>query len=266
MATKMDENKFKEKLDKIDLLKSEMDKLGVIDPAQQKNIDDWYRVELAYTSNALEGSTLSRQETAQVIEKDISVEGKSLKELIEAKNHAEASDFVLRFIRDNKTRQAIDLKTILDIHGMILAKIDEPNAGRLRTFPVRVTGSTSIMPNSAKVPELMEALISWLHEDHVHPVAKAVDAHYRLVSIHPFSDGNGRTARLLMNAILMQNGFSPLVIPKEARKGYVTSLEKAQTKQDTEDYYVFMLDRMIESMEDYIKARKGDVEFTPWFG
>jgi Fic family protein len=240
-----------DQLKEIESLRTEIDNLGPIDPAQVKNIDDWYRVELTYTSNALEGNTLTRQETAQVIEKDISVHGKTLNELLEAKNHAEAFDFITQFTGE------IKLGTILDIHSKILQKIDDTNAGKFRTVPVRVSGSSSIMPNPAKVPVLMEEYIRWLTADTSHSVKKSIESHYRFVSIHPFTDGNGRTARLLMNLTLLQANFPLLIIPRESRITYVTSLEKGQTTGDTDDYYNFMYERMIASMKEYIQMVKG---------
>ncbi|TSC67748.1 MAG: Fic family protein [Parcubacteria group bacterium Gr01-1014_73] len=247
---------FSGKLKKINELKTEIEKLGPLDPALIKNLDDWYRVELTYTSNAIEGNTLTRQETAQVIEKDISVEGKTLNELLEAKNHSQAVDFITNFARKNKARSTTTLPVILDIHKLILQKIDDTNAGRLRTVSVRVAGSVAIFPNPAKVADITEGLIVWLAENHSHPATKALEAHYRLVSIHPFTDGNGRVARLLMNLVLLENNFPPLVVPKESRRPYIISLEKGQTVGDTNDYYKFMYEQLIVSMEKYLEMVK----------
>ncbi len=243
-------------LTKIDAIKSEIEKHGVLDLALAKNIDEWYRIELTYTSNALEGNTLTRQETALVVEKDISIDGKQLRELIEAKNHSEAVEFIKKFARDNQKSSAITLPVILDIHRILLQKNDDANSGRLRTVPVRIAGSTSIMPNAASVPKLMEEFIEWLKDVKGHPVSVAIEAHYRFVSIHPFVDGNGRTARLLLNLILMQNNFPPVIIHPEDRRVYVTSLEKAQTGGSKDDYENFMLEAVVKSAEEYLKSLK----------
>ena len=245
-----------ELLAKIIAVKSEITKHGVLDPALIKNIDEWYRIELTYTSNAIEGNTLTRQETALVVEKDISIEGKQLKELIEAKNHAEAVEFIKNFALNNKNTSDITLSTILDIHRIILQKNDDANAGRMRNIPVRITGSTSIMPNPASVSKLMEDFITWLKEVKDNPVSVAIEAHYRFVSIHPFTDGNGRTARLLLNLILIQNSYPPVVIHPEDRREYVTSLEKAQTGGSKDDYEKFMLEAVLKSAEKYLEALK----------
>ena len=240
-----------ELIKKIDAVKAEIESYGVLDPALLKNLDEWYRIELTYTSNALEGNTLTRQETALVVEKDISIEGKQLRELIEAKNHSEAVEYIKNFLKNNKKPNDITLPSILDIHRIILQKNDDVNAGRLRTVPVRVTGSTSIMPNAISVPKLMEEFISWLHETHDHTVSVAIEAHYRIVTIHPFTDGNGRTARLLLNLIILQNNYPPVIIHPEDRRIYVTSLEKAQTGGSKDDFEKFMLEAVLKSAIEY---------------
>lgn len=243
-------------LTKIDVIKSEIAKHGALDSALLKNIDEWYRIELTYTSNALEGNTLSRQETALVVEKDISIDGKQLRELIEAKNHSEAVEYIRKFAKDHASLGEITLPVILDIHRILLQKNDDANAGRIRTVPVRISGSTSIMPNPASVPKLMEEFVSWLSNSKDHPVSTAIEAHYRLVSIHPFVDGNGRTARLLLNLILLQNNYPPVIIHPEDRRVYVTSLEKAQTGGSKDEYEKFMLEAVLKSAEEYLKSIK----------
>jgi Fic family protein len=245
-----------ELLSKIDEIKAKIASHGIIDPALVKNLDEWYRIELTYTSNALEGNTLSRQETALVVEKDISIEGKQLRELIEAKNHSEAVEYIKKFAENNKKLSDITLAVILDIHRILLQKNDDVNSGRLRTIPVRITGSTSIMPNPASVPDLMTEFVKWISKTTEHPVLTAIEAHYRLVSIHPFTDGNGRTARLLLNLILMQNDYPPVVIHPEDRRIYVTSLEKAQTGGGKDDYENFMLEAVLKSAEKYVDGLK----------
>ncbi|MDO8575610.1 MAG: Fic family protein [bacterium] len=243
-------------IQKIDEIKAEIEKFGVLDTALVKNLDDWYRIELTYTSNALEGNTLTRQETALVVEKDISIEGKQLRELIEAKNHAEAVEFVKEFVKNNKKSSDIALAVILDIHRILLQKNDDVNAGRIRSVPVRISGSTSVMPNADSVSKLMEEFMMWLRETNDHPVLTAIEAHYRLVSIHPFVDGNGRTARLLLNLILLQNNYPPVIIHPEDRRIYVTSLEKAQTGGSKDDYEKFMLEAVLKSALEYKNSIK----------
>ena len=218
------------------------------------NLNEWFRVELTYTSNAIEGNTLTRQETALVVEEGNTVEGKSIQEHLEAINHAKAFDFIQKELI-NKSRKDITQKDILNIHGMILHKINDIDAGTYRTVAVRLRGSQTILPNPIKVPELMDDFIQWLQSDNTdHPVKIAADAHYKLVSIHPFIDGNGRTARLLMNVILMQAGYFSAIIRKEDRSEYINSLEKAQTGKSLDDYYEVVFKAVDRSLDIYLEA------------
>src|SRR3989338_10044954 len=123
-----------------------------------KNLDEWFRIELTYTSNAIEGNTLTRQETALVVEEGITVQGKSIQEHLEAINHAKAFDFIKKKII-NKNRKNITQQDILDIHRIILHKINDTAAGRYRAVAVRLRGSQTILPNPLKIPELMEEFI-----------------------------------------------------------------------------------------------------------
>jgi len=215
-----------------------------------RNLNDWFRVELTYTSNAIEGNTLSRTETAMVVEKGLAVEGKTLTELQEAVNHAQAWDLV-RNLTEEKTKP-ISENDILNIHQKILEKIDDSSAGRYRTVAVRIAGSRVVLPNPLKIPDLMKELVEWLSEVGVNPLKLAADAHYKLVSIHPFVDGNGRTARLLLNLILMRAGYPPAVIRKEDRNKYIDSLEKTQLGGSRDDYYQLIFTAIERSLDEYL--------------
>lgn len=223
-------------------------------PALVKNLEAWFKVELTYNSNAIEGNTLSRKETALVIEKGLTVAGKSITEHLEAKNHGEALEFIKSLA--NKKRHAVTEENLLQLHHIILSKIDDQNAGRYRHVPVRIAGSTVILPNPMKVPGLMSEYFSWLRKSHpsVHPATIAVDAHLKLVSVHPFTDGNGRTARLLMNLLLMQAGYPPALIKKEERLNYINAIEKAQLFGQLDDYYRLIYGAIDRSLTIYLKA------------
>lgn len=217
-----------------------------------RNLQEWYKIELTYTSNAIEGNTLTRQETALVVEKGITIDGKSIVEHLEAVNHVKALDYIMMFEKDSI--KDISRNTILDIHAQILRGIDIVNAGRFRTVPVRISGSTVVLPNPLKVPDLIDEFISWLHETNEDSIDVAIRAHFRLVSIHPFSDGNGRTARLLMNLILLQAGFPPAIIRNEDRKIYIDSIEKGQLHGDLSDYNTFMYQAIERSLLIYLES------------
>jgi len=244
------------KYDKLIEKKRALSSLRPLPAELVRNLDDWFKIELTYTSNAIEGNTLTRRETAVVIEKGITIGGKSLKEHLEATNHAQALDQIK--IIAGKKLPSLMLKDILTIHGIILKGIDDENAGRFRNVPVRISGSSVIMPNPRKVPELMAEFQKWLNsKNSLHPVAFAGEAHYRLVSIHPFVDGNGRTARLLMNLILLMHGYPPAIIKKSERLSYISALEKAQLGGSREGYDKIIYKAANRSLDIYINSAKG---------
>lgn len=252
----MDYTRLTEKKAELDRLRN---KGNGLPPELVKNLDDWFRVELTYTSNAIEGNTLTRRETALVVEKGLTVGSKSLREHLEATNHAKALDWVKSLAsRKNKTISETD---ILDIHNLILKGIDDANAGHYRSVPVRLLGSMVVLPNPVKVPDLMEAFGEWLKKpEKLHPIELAAEAHYRLVTIHPFVDGNGRTARLLMNLLLMLHGYPPAIIRKRDSLAYIASLEKAQLGGTKDDYLKIITKSVNRSLDIYLKAIKGEDE------
>lgn len=221
-----------------------------------RNLDDWFRVE-TYTSNAIEGNTLTRRETALVVEKGLTVGGKSLVEHLEATNHAHALDFVKQQV--GQETQTVSGRDILQIHDIILKGVDDAHAGHYRNVLVRILGSSVVLPNPIKVPDLMDGFCDWLaEENNLHPVELAAEAHYRLVTIHPFVDGNGRIARLLMNMMLMQHGYPPTIIRKRDRLAYIIALEKAQTGGAKDDYFSLITKSVGRSLEIFLKAAKGE--------
>ncbi len=218
----------------------------------EQNLTQWIRTELTYTSNAIEGNTLTRQETELVINKGITIAGKTINEHLEARNHAKAFEWILEQSKLNLPLTEIFIK---NIHQTILSGINTENAGRYRQVPVRISGSTVIMPNYVKIPDLMKNLIEILTQNAtLHPVTQASEAHYHLVSIHPFIDGNGRTARLLMNHILMLHGYPPAVIGPSDRITYINSLEEAQLGGSKNNYEHFIQQSVLNALENYLES------------
>lgn len=146
------------------------------------------------------------------------------------------------------------MQDILAIHGIILKRIDDVDAGRMRHTSVRISGSTTILPNPLKVPQLMREFVQWLQNTTDSSIQIAADAHYKLVTIHPFIDGTVRTARLLMNLILMQDGFPPAIIKKEERNRYLSVLETGQTKGILDAYYELIYDALDRSLDIYLET------------
>ncbi|MFW5882919.1 MAG: Fic family protein [Verrucomicrobiota bacterium] len=233
--------------------KAKLESYRPLPPELVRNLEQWFIVELTYTSNALEGNTLTRQETAVVVEKGLTVSGKSLVEHLEATNHARALAKVLE-LAQGSTRDLSE-RAILEIHETILHGIDDTNAGRYRSIPVRISGSLVVLPNPMKVPDRMSQFVERIASGSgVHPVELAAEAHYELVTIHPFVDGNGRTARLLMNLILLQNGYPPALIRKQDRLRYLRSLEKAQLGGSKDDYCKIIAAAIDRSFDIYLGA------------
>lgn len=245
------------KFDRLTDKKRALDDLRPLPDALVRNLDDWFRVELTFTSNAIEGNTLNRNETALVVEKGITVGGKSLKEHLEVTNHAQALDWIKEHVTHNY--EYLTENDILHIHEAILKGIDDANAGHYRSVPVRISGSTVVLPNPIKVPDLMCEFAEWLacHQE-LHPVEFAAEAHYRLVTIHPFVDGNGRSARLLMNMALLMSGYPAAIIRKRDRLAYIKSLEKAQLGGSKEDYLKIIDKAVDRSLNIYLSAATGE--------
>lgn len=248
-------------LTRISQKKARLDSFRPLSVALGQNLEDWFLVELTYTSNALEGNTLSRRETATVVEKGLTVGGKTLIEHLEATNHAKALNHMMRLAQSST--EALKTGDILRLHETVLHGIDDANAGQYRMIPVRISGSPVVLPNPVKVPDLMDKLIEWIVANIAkHPVELAAEAHYQLVTIHPFVDGNGRTARLLMNLILMQHGYPPAIVRIRDRIKYISGLEKAQLGGSREGYDQLFLNAVDRSLDIYLKAVAGEVVDT----
>ena len=214
------------------------------DDKSKEQLYKWLKSELTYTSNNIEGNTLTRKETRLVIEEDITSSSKPFVHYQEAVNHAKAFDYLIDIL---KSKTAISENVVLDIHKKLLSGIDDYNAGFYRNCPVRISGSRVILPNPMKVPDLMKEF--WGKYKSSTKIEDIIKLHLDFVSIHPFSDGNGRCARLLMNLLLMQNGFCPIIIRPRDRKRYINSIEKAQLTEDIDDYMKFMVTRLSQSFD-----------------
>jgi len=226
----------------------------------RESLYKWLKSELAYTSNAIEGNTLTRKETALVIEEHLTSSSKPLVYYQEAVNHAKAFLKVLELTKD-KTPVSVDV--ILSLHKIILTGIDDDNAGFYRNCPVRISGSRVILPNYLKVPKLMDEFIAWLNEQDMTNPVTAILSHYKFVSIHPFTDGNGRCARLLMNLLLLQAGYVPIIVQPRDRKKYLNSIEQAQLTQNESSYISYMQTLLLRSMKkivDMLDTDKPDVK------
>lgn len=233
---------------KIDNLKKTIDKARPFEQPLLIQLQNYYRVGLTYTSNALEGNTLTISETKVLLEDGLTVGGKPLRDTIETLGHAKAFDFMFSLLR----RRTITESDILKMHRLFYNDIDNENAGSYRKQSVFVTGSEYSVSAVKNIETDMAELVKWIDKRaDYHPVEFSALLHKRFVFIHPFIDGNGRLARLLMNCALIQDGYMLAVIPPVLRSEYITLLEKAH--KDDSSFIEFIAERVHETEKEVVK-------------
>lgn len=246
---------LQEKLNRIDVLKAELDKLRQYDSYR---IAQALELEYTFESNRIEGNTLTLRETDLVLNEGLTISGKSMREHLEVLNHQEAIHYIKEFVQKKSN---INERELLVIHNLILRGIMPEYAGIYRNIQVMIKGSTHTPPQPFLVPKQMEELFIWYNSNKstLHPVILAAEFHERLVTIHPFVDGNGRTSRLLMNLILLSNGYVIANIKGdyETRMNYYNTLEEAQTSDSKNSFFQFIADVEIECLERYLKILGG---------
>lgn len=246
---------LKKILDEIDSLKSKLDTFREFDSYR---IAQALELEYTFESNRIEGNTLTLRETDLVINEGLTVSGKSMREHLEAINHHEAIGYI-KHLMEKKSN--LNEREVLSIHNLILRGIHPEDAGKYRKVQVMIKGSSHMPPQPFIVPKQMEAYFFWYeaNKKFLHPVVLAAEMHERLVTIHPFADGNGRTSRLIMNLILLSHGFIIANIKGDynSRMEYYQTLEKAQTTSDKEDFLLFIARIEKESLERYISIIGG---------
>ena len=220
-------------------------------------------LEWTYNSKAIEGSTLSLKETKMVVELGITVSGKNLREHFEVNNHQKA----IEYVESLATSMApLTENEILGIHKIVLENIEAEYAGRYRSGQVRILGANFIPPNHLKIKDLIHELLTATNKnvEKLNVVELVAKFHHRFVWIHPFFDGNGRTARLLMNLLFMRDGFPPAVILYNNRKQYYRALNMANGG----DYVPFILlvaQALERSLDLFLESSGafGDDEYVP---
>ncbi|MFN7923059.1 MAG: Fic family protein [Bryobacteraceae bacterium] len=221
----------------------------------------FFRIKHVYHSNAIEGNTLNVGETRLVVEEGLTISGKPLKDSLEAKNLAGALD-LLEEMAESRER-AIREVDIRQIHQAVLSGVDDVNAGRYRTAPVEIAGSRFAPPGPESVAPQMQEFCRWLATATGNPIVLASAAHAWFVTIHPFLDGNGRTARLLMNLMLMRFGFPIAVITREDRFRYYEALEESQGG-DLTPFLELIVESVEESIEQYEAASAEGRALEEW--
>ena len=223
-------------------------------PETLKSLREYYRVGLTYTSNALEGNSLTESETKVVIEDGLTIEGKPLRDHYEAVGHAKAYDYVYQITE----KKGLTEEDILNFHRLFYQQIDVEKAGHYRNVKVYISGSRYAVAAVSKIPGEMQKLVKWYNENEkkLHPIELAATLHQRFVFIHPFVEGNGRVARLLMNLALLRNGYTIAIIPAILRHEYIYSLETAHTRPEV--FVDFIADRVIATQLDLLRLMRDD--------
>jgi len=212
--------------ERIEIKLSKLNNLRPLPKDTLDNLKEKFEIDMSYHSNAIEGNRLTLRETWLVIRKGITISGKSLEEHLEATNHREAIELIEKIADKGEDITEID---VLNLHAVILDKINPQNAGFYRHSNVFIQGSELKLPKWRDVPVLMKRVYKELNNQGkgIDVIYSSVKVHYDTVRIHPFIDGNGRLARLLMNLRLMRGGFPPAILRKEERRAYYSALEKA---------------------------------------
>ena len=236
-------------LKEIDALQEKINKHRPLSESELKQIKEYYRIGLTYSSNALEGNSLTETETKIVLEDGITIGGKPLKDHYEAQGHSEAYDFMCNLSKKSNFTE----EDILHLHELFYNRIDLKKAGVYRNLKAFITGSKYKLPLPEEIPGLMKKFLNDCEKNRksMHPVEFAAWVHKVFVFIHPFVDGNGRVSRLLMNLVLLQAGYVIAIIPPVLRGDYIRFLEKAHV--DDKDFVSFIAQVVKETQKDYLR-------------
>jgi Fic family protein len=233
----------------VDLYKATIDERRPFEGEMLTQIKEYYRIGLTWSSNALEGNTLTESETKILLEDGLTIGGKPLRYTFEAVGHAKAYDFMFTLLRSGTITES----DIQRMHQVFYENIEREYAGKYREVDVFISGSKYPVEEPKRIQEKMEKLLHWIltERDHVHPVTFAAQLHKRFVFIHPFKDGNERIARLIMNTVLIQDGYLVAVIPPVLRREYIELLEKAH--RDDKPFEQFIGERVLESEKEVMR-------------
>ncbi|KUO73944.1 MAG: cell filamentation protein Fic [Clostridia bacterium BRH_c25] len=231
------------------LYKAAIDERRPFEGEMLKQIRDYYRIGLTWSSNAIEGNTLTESETKVLLEDGLTIGGKPLRDTFEVIGHAKAYDFMFTLL-GNRT---ITERDVLTMHQMFYESIENQYAGKYRDIDVFISGSKYPVAETKCIQAEMDELFHWIatERDQVHPVEFAAQLHKKFVFIHPFKDGNGRIARLIMNTALIQDGYLLAIIPPVLRHEYIELLEKAH--RNDKPFEQFIAERVIESQKEIMR-------------
>ncbi len=240
-------------LETIDALRSKWKAAHPLNAIQLQKLREYFHTSYTHESNKIEGNTLTLQETHLVINEGITIGGKSVQEHLEVINHKSAIQLIEDLAQDQ-----IDFTphTLKQLHQLVLKSIDDKNAGCYRQVNVRISGSEHLPPEPHRIPDLMEDYFTFYEnqKERLHPVLLAAEMHERLVSIHPFIDGNGRTSRLVMNLVLLKNGYTMANLKGNIsnRMDYYAALQAVQIDHESESFYRLITDVVLHSLQEHL--------------
>ena len=233
---------------------AKLNKLRPLPKSAVQKLREKFQIEMTYNSNAIEGNSLTLRETFLVINEGMTVKGKPLKDHLEAKDHHIALEYLYDLVSKDKKHTLSEI-LIRHLHQIIIQEIDKEWAGKYRNANVIIGGAKHTPPDALQVPQKMQDLIKWLNlqKKKMHIVELSALLHHKFVHIHPFFDGNGRTARLAMNLLLMQAGYPLVIILKNDRKKYYDVLDKADSGK-YEPMVKFIAQSIERSLDIYLKT------------
>ena len=262
-------------LEAITRLKEELDRLRPLPPTVLAQVEQKLRLESNYNSNAIEGNTLSLGETRSLILHGLTAHGKPLRNHLDIQGHDSAVKAIEAAVKDYQILNGVFIR---NLHRVLLkepykTKAETPDGqliertillGEYKTVPNNVrttTGETYFFTPPEQVKAAMGDLIDWYRakeREAEHPLVIAATFHYRFVRIHPFDDGNGRMARLLMNMILIKHGYTVAMIPREERDEYLSRLEQADKTEDLSEFINYVAQCCEYALSLHLKAARGE--------
>ncbi|EKU99510.1 hypothetical protein Lepto7375DRAFT_1565 [Leptolyngbya sp. PCC 7375] len=243
-----------EKYAQLDKLKGWLDSFRPLPSTVVAELKQLFDVRFTYNSNAIEGNTLTQSETQLVLEKGITVGGKTLQEHLEVVGHRDAIDYVESLAQQDTI---IGEWEIRQIHSLLFMVIDRAEAGRYRQLDIKAAGTEYKYPPHYLLPELMAEFVDWLNSEvaqQMHPIDYAAEVHCRFVGMHPFRDGNGRMGRLLMNLLLLRLGYPVVVLRNERRAEYIDSLVQAQQQDSVVAFQELILEAAKDSLVEVLQV------------
>lgn len=245
-------------MERLELKKSALEKNRPLSISVLNKLRDDLSIEWTYNSNSIEGNSLTLIETKVVLEDGITIGGKSLKEHFEVINHQRAIEYLEELVSKNISIRSID---ILSLHGLVMKHIDDDFAGRIRNGMVRISGANFTPPGPTECTYLLDELIDFVNNNplNLDMVTLAAIFHHRLVWIHPFFDGNGRTGRLALNLLLMKYGYPPAIILRNDRKKYYDALNLAN-RGDYTKILLLVVQALERSLNIYLNTLPGEYD------